>query len=163
MRLLIWSFVHPHPIKSVCDWVFFLSEFWMRTMDPFFENNHVCSLKQYKTLPCSRQENKMPNKTSNKNSTWVEGGRWAGWGQTRKRGTFFKGIITQRSEHFSHTVANAEMMEWFVALVLNPVVNWPVEVFYQHDSKDLCSLQTNHVELELWPRESFGYHADKIL
>lgn len=54
------------------------------------------------------------------------------------------------------------MIEWFVALVLCPVVNWPVEVFYQHESKDLCSLQTNRVELESWPRESFRYHADKI-
>lgn len=47
--------------------------------------------------------------------------------------------------------------------MLDPVVNWPVDVFYQHASKDLCSLLTNYVELVLWPRESFGYHADEIL
>ena len=55
------------------------------------------------------------------------------------------------------------MTERFVAPVFDPVVNWPVEVFHQCDNKELCSLLTKHVELEFWPKESFGYHADKIL
>lgn len=43
------------------------------------------------------------------------------------------------------------------------VVDWPVEVFYQHDSKGLSSLLAICVEFEVWPRESFDYHAVKIL
>lgn len=78
------------------------------------------------------------------------GWTWADLGLTRKTGSFLK-------------TTNPEMMEWSAAPVLDPVVNWPVEVFYQHDIKDLCSLLTKHVELEFWPRESFGYHADKML
>lgn len=133
------------------------------------ENNVPFFLKTTKLpeavvmLSCSRQENKMlNNKTSNKNSTWIEGGKWSGLEETWKIRTFFKGIIAHRSEPFSHTVAKPEMMERFVALVLDPVVNLKVEVCYQHDSKDLCSLLTNHAELEFWTRESFGYCADKI-
>lgn len=92
--------------------------------------------------------------TSNRNSTWIEGGKLGGCGQKWKMGTFFQDVIANRSENPEMTV---------ICFSRESVVNWPVEVFYQHDSKDLSSLLKICVEFEVWPRERFDYRAVKIL
>lgn len=47
------------------------------------------------------------------------------------------------------------------AIVLDPVVTWRVEMFYQRNSKDL-SLLLIYVEIEVWPNKSLAYQAVKI-
>lgn len=97
MRLRGSPYVHLYPTSlQICFWLgglfFFFHWILGENNEPVFVNNQVCCPKQHNALSWSRQEGKMPNKkTSSKNSTWVKGGKWAGWSQKQKTGNLPSG------------------------------------------------------------------------
>lgn len=119
MRLSRSPYVHLYPTSlQICLWSggLFFSFSFFSSLNSGWEQ-WACFCKQLSLLPAAAWHvHHGAGKTAKR---WItqHGGKWAGWSQKQKTGTFFRGIVAHRS-------GNPEMMERFVVLASEPVVNW---------------------------------------